>query len=219
MLIRNRLISFFVRVGFLLVLLAVAVPYLVVRESWAYFLEFETGLGLVYLVVLALMILFNVIDLRHGIHGIPAGFYMPIKLPLVAFLFFGNFFYFVYGLPTGYSSSSLTSILFHAFFLAVPTLEWLFFDIKGTVRPRVAFMAMLYPVFYVIIIGFRTLIWPNALLPNGAMYPYPFLKPGWDLFILWAILAYAVLYLTVLLYIFLNNLLAGRYRRQDIDPF
>ena len=219
MLIRNRLISILVRILFFAVLMSVAMPYLVTRESWAYFLEFETGLAIVYLAILVMMIVFNAIDLRHGIHGIPAGFYMPLKLPLVAFLFMSNFFYFVYGLPTGYSSSSVASILFHAFFLAVPTLEWLLFDIKGTVKSRSAFSTMLYPVFWVIVIGFRALIWPNALLPNGSMYPYPFLKPGWDWFVLWAILSYVVLYLTVLLYILINNVLAGRFRRSDIDPF
>lgn len=220
MVIRNRLLAFLTRMVILVLLSSTLGAYLAEAATWARLLEFETEVAIIYLIVLGFSALFNLIDLRHGIRGIAAGFYMPMNLCLVGFCFVSNAFYFAYGLPTGMASSSINSIIFHAMFLALPTLEWLLFNIKGTVRWHSAFTAMSYPILYVVFMGFRALIWPKAVLPNGTMYPYPFLAPGWNMFVLWAILSFAVVYGVLLAYIFLNNFLAGKYRvGQEVNPF
>lgn len=220
MVIRNRLIALLSRGLIWAILFSVATAYLATGEAWSNLLQFETECALIYLVILGLAFLFNAIDLRHGIRGIAAGFYMPINLMIVAFLFISNFGYFVYALPAGAASSSFASIVFHALFLGLPVLEWLLFDIKGTVRWYSSILSMLFPVFYVVFCGFRTLIWPNALLPNGSMYPYPYLEPAWGPFVGWSILTFLIVYGTCLLFTFLNNLLSGKYRiGNEINPF
>ena len=220
MVIRNRLIALLSRLAIYATLLTVTIFYLTGTEAWADLLYFDTDVAIFYLIILGFSILFNAIDLRRGIKGIAAGFYMPLTLVMVSFCFVSNVVYFAYLLPTGAASGSLHSIFFHAFFLALPVLEWLLFDIKGTVRWYSSFTAMLLPVFYVVFCGFRSLIWPNAILPNGSMYPYPFLEPSWGPFVGWAILSFFLVYGVLLGFTFLNNLLAGKYRRgSDINPF
>ena len=220
MVIRNRLIALLGRGAIFIALAIISSYYLANGEAWAFLLQFETDCALIYLIILALTTLFNLIDLRRGIKGIAAGFYMPIKLMVVALCFIANIGYFAYALPSGAASSSLHSIVFHALFLALPTLEWFLFDIKGTVRWYTSFTTMLFPVFYVVFCGFRQLIWPDAILPNGTMYPYPYLKPAWGPFIGWAAFTFVLIYGTLLAYTFLNNLLSGKYRRgNEINPF
>lgn len=213
MIIRNRLLALVGRTLIFIGLVTITSFYLASGEAWANLLQFETECALVYLIILFLSSLFNLIDLRRGIHGVAAGPYMPLNLMMVGFCFISNLVYFAYTLPAGAAPSSATSVVFHAFFLVFPVLEWLLFDIKGTVRWYTSVSAMLFPVFYVVFCGFRTLIWPNALLPNGTMYPYPALKPDWGPFIGWAILAFALVYGTLFLFTFLNNFLSGKYRR------
>ena len=218
--IRNRLIALLGRITILVGLFVVAYFYLLNGPAWAYLLQFETECAIIYMVILTFVIIFNAIDLRRGIHGIAAGPVMPISLMIVSFCFISNIGYFVYTLPAGAAPSSLDSIIFHAFFLALPVLEWLLFDIKGTVRWYSAFSAMIYPILYVIFCGFRSLIWPNAVLPNGSMYPYPYLEPAWGPFVGWAILTFLLVYGVNVLFIFLNNLLSGKYRfGNEINPF
>ena len=220
MVIRNRLMAFIFRIVMFVLLLGVLSIYLSSTYTWAALLEFEVETTIIYLIGLSIAIIINLIDLRHGISGIAMGFYMPFMLNLTAFTFIGNIMYFAYSLPNGFASSNQASLFFHAFALVIPTLEWLLFDIKGTVKWYSAFMAMLYPVFYVIFMGFRALIFADTPLPSGQMYPSPFLKPGWDMFILWSIVSFFVVYGICLAYIFLNNLLAGKYRhKQEINPF
>ena len=220
MVIRNRLLAVIFRIVFFFVLATAFSAYLSSTYTWVALLEFEVQTALLYQIGLTIAILMNLLDLRHGIHGIAAGAYMPFMLNISAFTFVSNVFYFAYSLPNGTEASNQAAIVFHALFMVIPTLEWLLFDIKGTVKWYSAFSSMLYPVLYVVFMGFRALIWPDAVLPNGTMYTYPFLKPGWDIFIWWAILSFFVVYGVCLAYIFFNNLLAGKYRaKQEINPF
>ena len=220
MVIRNRVIALLSRLAIFAILVTMTVFYLTGTEAWASLLQFETSCAFFYLIILGFAILFNAIDLRRGMKGIAAGFYMPVNLVMVGFCFIANVGYFVYALPTGAASGSIFSILFHTFFMTLPVLEWLLFDIKGTVRWYTSFTAMLFPVFYVVFCGFRALIWPDATLPNGSMYPYPYLKPSWGPFVGWAILTFLIVYGTLLAFTLFNNILSGKYRRGgDINPF
>ena len=159
-------------------------------------------------------IIFNAIDLRRGMYGLPAGVNMHLALPIVCFSMEASLGYFLSSSFSGFGS--WIEILLYVSLLILPLGDWLMFDEKGTVPFYTAFTSQIIPIFYGIFSVFRAIIWPEAVLKNGEMYPYPFLDPHSGWFWPGCIIVFLCLLCFTLLIVFLNNLLSFKYRKARI---
>jgi hypothetical protein len=218
MMIRNRLLSLLYRIAAFGI--AVWTCVLVGAENQSLFFGyFSVQSQLITTIAFGLLIIFNFIDLlRHGIHGVPAGIWMPVSLAFLCYSFVtgtvGNVYAF-FGL-----SYSLNVILVQ---IVVPILflvDWILFEEKGTVKWWHAFYWMIFPSFYLAFIFIRPKIWPNTeftLLGKTSLYPYDIIDPnahGWTQVLLVSLAAVFAFFLVGLVLIFFNNLMAGRFRRR-----
>ncbi len=214
MIVRNRIIALLYRSAAFAVLVASFNFYWGGFSSfWAALSCFDVQVGLSMIVMFGFVIVFNLIDLRHGIHGVAAYPYMPLALPLMAFSIVSGIVYFAYSLPAGGAPYGFFATLFHVGLILFPLIEWLFFDEKGTVRYSTGFSLMIYPIFYYVFAYFRTIIWPNTPVYGTNMYAYPCLDFTNKDIVLYSVIYFTVLLGAVQLIIFLNNVLSGKYRR------
>ncbi len=212
MVIRNRLIAFFYRLAALISSITFLVYYFqYFKPEWRLLSYFGTLASLLYCVLLFFETVFNGIDLRRGIKGIPAGFYMPISLSITCFVMEGAIGYFIGGFIL--SNMNPFEIAFYSFMFLVPLLDWLLFDEKGTVRIYGSFLSQIVPIFYGVFAYFRAIIWPNNFLYGNSLYPYPFLDPTSSWF--WpglAIAFFSMLGFSTLMFV-LNGVLSNKYSR------
>ena len=214
MVIRNRLAALIYRIIAFTGLVTVFQFYWANFDSfWEAISCFDVEIGVLVMTILGLEVLFNLIDLRHGVHGMAAGSYMPISLPVTTFSTLSGILYFSYSIPSESAPVGTAAIIFHIILLVGPLFDWLFFSEKGSVRVSGAFTALIYPLWFFLFGYFRTVIWPNAPIHNGYMYAYPFLDFSGPYIVGYSILYFGVALLSVLFTIFLNNLLAGKFRR------
>ncbi len=220
MVIRNRLFALLFRFASF----AALTPFLVgycneLGGALENIARFDIWASYGFIIVLGLEILFNLLDLRKGIHGVAAHFYAPIFLAIVCYNVLASAVFLVYSWPTGTEVVSFYSIGFHFLFLLLPLLEWLGFVNKGTVRWYGGFISMVVPVFYVIFAYFRTFIWPSVSAYGNNMYAYSFLNPKLADYPLSLTLFLASYFAITTLMIFLNNLAAGKYQRGIRDAY
>lgn len=213
--VRNRLVALLSRIAMFIGLVVVFSLYFIeMSPAWRGLCFFEIQAGLLYIVFLGFEVIFNMIDMRHGIKGIAAGWSAPLMIMLTGYCFIGSALYFGYIIPI-HEYLTLRSILYNAFLIAVPLLNWLLFEIKGNVRSYYAYIALAYPLIYVIFSMFRAMIWPNnPLYTPDTMYIYHFFDPSHKSFP-WAIwVAAAITIAFFLLLILINNLLARKWKRK-----
>ena len=212
MVFRNRLLAFFYRLCSLGAMIALLFFYFRnYPPAWRLLSYFSPLAALLYTALLFFETLFNGIDLRRGLRGIPAGVYMPVSLSIVCFALEGAIGYFVGAILQ--NSFTAFEIVFHSFLFALPFLDWLLFDEKGTVRLYSAFFSQIVPIFYGIFSFFRAIIWPGNLLYGDSLYPYAFLDPESPWFWPGLAIAFFSLVLFSTLIFFLNNVLSFKYRK------
>ena len=213
MVIRNRLLALGYRAAAFVGLLYGLLTYFQARgPMWKALCYFGPVSGFMYLILLGFEIVFNAIDLRRGMNGVAAGPYMPIGLSLVCYCVEGGVLEIIMGLYEGNASPSTWTL--DVLLIALPLLDWLFFDEKGTVHYYAAFLSLIVPLFYWIFIFFRAIIWPNDPLFAGSNYPYPFLNPE-ESFSLWGcFVALASCLAFSVLMVFFNNLCSGKFKRK-----
>ena len=212
MIVRNRLFAFFYRLSALASLVVLLVFYFkYYAPAWRLLSYFGPLASLLYCALLFFEVLFNAIDLRRGIRGVPAGVYMPVALSITCFALEGAIGYFVDASLSG--SFAPFEIGFYAVLFALPLLDWMLFDEKGTVKLYNAFISQIVPIFYGVFAFFRAIIWPNNYLNGGSLYPYLFLDPHSPWF--WPGLA--IVFLSLLgfstLIFFLNSVFSNKYSK------
>ncbi len=214
MIVRNRIIALLYRLAaFALLMTSFHFYWKDFSSFWVALSGFDVQIGLIMNILFASVIVFNLIDLRHGIHGMAACPYMPLALPLMSFSVVAGIAYFAYSIPTGSAPIGFFASIFHVLLIIAPLLEWLLFDEKGTVRHSTGFTLMIYPIFFYIFGYFRTIIWPGTPVYGSFMYAYPCLDFTGQIIVPYTIAYFALLLGTVQLAITLNNVFAGKYRR------
>ena len=214
MVVRNRLIALLYRIIACVCMGVVLSFYLAEFPSfWVAICHFDVEMMLIMTTWEALVILFNLIDMRHGIYGVAAGPYMPFALPYIVYCLLAGFVFFFFSLPSGTGSSSLVSNLFHAALIVLPFLDWFLFDEKGTVPYYRAFAGLAYPFFYFLFSWIRTIIFPDTPVRGDEMYAYPFFDVSRTSIFFDVLVAVIVIYGSIFLFILLNNLLSGKYRK------
>lgn len=218
--VRNRVIALITRILLFSGMATLFVFYfLEMSPAWRALCFLEIQVCIAYMVFLLFEVIFNAIDLRHGIKGIAAGGLSSFMLLLTGYCFIASALYFSYIMPYR-SYLTLRSILFHSGLIAIPLLNWLLFEIKGTVRYYIAFISISYPMIYVIFSMFRATIWPNnALYTPDVMYIYHFFDPTEKSFLWspWVSIAAVIAFFALL--ILANNLLARKGRRKIPNLF
>ena len=213
MIVRNRIIALLFRsAAFALLMFSFQFYWGGFSSFWTALSCFDVLLGITLIFIFGFAIVFNLIDLRHGIRGVAAYPYMPLALPLMAFSIVAGIVYFSYSLPAGGAPYGFAASIFHVCLIAIPLAEWLFFDEKGTVRFSSGFTLMIIPIFYYIFAYFRTIIWPDAPVYGDHMYAYPCLDFSTPTIVLYSFIYFILLLGSVTLVLFLNNVLAGKYR-------
>ena len=215
LIIRNRLAALLGRILMFGGTMAAFILYFIeMSPAWRALCFFEVQAGLIFLAMLALEIIFNAIDMRHGASGVAAGLYPPFMLMITGYCFLGSILYFSYIMPQ-YGYLTLRSILFNSALLLFPLLNWLLFEIKGTVPYFYIFLGVAYPLIYMFGAMFRAIIWPNdALFTPNVMFVYHFLDPSHPSFpwAIWVSLAALLSFLALI--VLANDLLARKWRRR-----
>ena len=218
--IRNRLISLFIRFAALGVITAFLVIYVLsIAHLPTWFIRFEVEVGFVYVFVLFLEILFNAIDLRHGIKGYPAGVFMPLKLSLTIYAVLASSLYLSLTFSTIAGEKRPEGFTYAVILLLFAIIDWLFFDEKGTVRFSMALPYSIYPTFYMVFNIFRPIIFSNTpIYENGMEYPYAFLDPAVVPIPVTSVLV-AVLVIVGAFFgaVVINNLLSGKYAKPRLN--
>lgn len=224
--LRNRLIGLFYRAGALALMIACLYFFWQTFEFQYAPLAFYVILsGILYIVLLVLNLVFNAIDMRRGIHGLPSSTYLPVATAMWCYAMSAGLLGLAYHLPFGLthaegaSFAQPWSIAYYAVLLVLPSVEWLLFAEKGGIRPFSAWTWLAFPILYIIFILFRAIIWPENPVYGTEMYALPWLNPDMDenpLFFLWLFLALAALYAFFMLIIFLGKVLGGQYKKKDI---
>ena len=212
MLLRNRLATLLIRIAILTLYIVGFSGYVVEYPSfWTAISTWDVQLGTAMMVMLALEIIYTLIDLRHGIHGAAAGPHMRIALPLTVFAFLSGVFYFASLLPAGDAPDNGSAIFFHVMIMVGPMIDWLALDEKGTVKYSDAFFAQIYPILFLLYGYFRTLIWPGSPIYGQQMYPLPFLAFGQPESAGYIIAFFACTLGGCVVAVFLNKLAAGHF--------
>ena len=214
MVLRNRLVALLIRIViFALYCLALG-PYIASFDSgWVAICTMGVEMGILGAIVVGFEIVFNLIDLRHGVFGVAAGPYMPLALPIYAFCFLTGMTYFAVLLPTGAAPNGTFALILHATLLIGPLVDWIALDEKGTVPYFCGISCQLYPILFHVFGWFRTIIWPDTPIYNGNLYALPFLDYLQPNIVWFSIAFFATSVFTVYLFIFLNNVFTGKYRR------
>lgn len=214
MIVRNRIVALLFRIAaFAILTTSFYFTWLDYPSFWAAISSFDNQMGVIMILTFGFVIVFNLIDLRHGMHGMAACPYMPIALPLMAFSIVSGIFYFSYSLPLGAAPGGFFSLTFHVLLILAPLIEWLLFDLKGNVRYSTGFAFMIIPIFYYVFSYFRTIIWPESPVYASFVYAYPCLDFRYAHIVLASFIYFATLLGAVQLMVFLGNVFCGKYRR------
>lgn len=202
--------------------MAMVVFYVVVvRESGssfgAMFAYFPFIVDQLIMLVFLLLIIFNSIDLRKGVSGLPAGLWMPFGLGVVFLALVSIVGYFGYMIPFAHADFGIRELTIYLGFSSLMVVDWLLFEEKGTVHYTIIPFWIFFLMIYVAFIMMRPYIWGESFLPNGTYYPYSFLDfDRWGALIVWSwtvLAAFLAVALAIGL-ISLNDLIAGKYKRR-----
>ena len=215
MVMRNRLVALLLRIViFVMIVISLPVYMAYFETGWLAISTFSVELAIIYMVLVGFEIIFNLIDLlRHGIHGVAAGPYMPVGMPIMAFSIISGILYFSALLPNGAAPGGVMGIMLHVILIAGPLFDWLFLDEKGTVTISSSFSWQIYPVLFHIFGYFRTVIWPDDPIYRGNMYALPFLNYLDPHIVIKSIAFFAITLGGSVLMVLINELLSGKYRR------
>ena len=208
MISRNRLFPLLCRCLLLGWLLASLVEFvLAAGPSYAGFCLLSVQAGAFFAMLLFFAIISNAIDLRHGIRGIPAGMYMPLALPVMAYGCFGSLTYLIFNL--GSDKSAWLGIFFHVSLLLIILIDYLLFEQKGNVRLYSAVFSEGYVLIYLLFVYIRPYIWNNSVLLDNTDYPYFFMVPDSCLCILYDACFLACSLIFLLAFVLLDGLLSS----------
>jgi hypothetical protein len=229
MVIRNRLLALIYRVLEACFLIYVLVETfrsgLVNPTAFNYFV---TEVDILATVVVLLEIIFNAIDLViHGIKGVAAYVWMPLTMATLVYAFGDSVIYstaypLIYHVYAPQNIMVLT-ILTHVAVPLVLFLDWLLFDAKGTVKWRHGGYFAIYPAAYFVFLETSHYILKNSEFPYSIFNPISYADQGaflsaWDgwagVLVMTAVCLSAIT-LIGFLFIFLNNLIAGKYRHLE----
>lgn len=215
LIVRNRLLALLYRLaGFAALVVGLWFYFQFPREAWDTMTHYGTWSGILMTAIFGMEIVFNAIDLRHGIKGVAANFFLPITLCVIGYCLTSAIGYFAWTIYAEKGQAQVNEIVFHVILLVVPLLEWLLFEPKKRIPWYTGFFFLVFPIFYAVFIAFRPIIWPDAILSNGSLYPLAFLDPHNDLYFLYLFLAALALYAVSMALILLTNLMAGAYVRR-----
>lgn len=222
MIVRNRLLALLYRIGGLA--LAISAIIFWGRNTSSIGIHalcyVPTLLSIYSSIIFSLLIIVTAIDLRKGFWGIASGLYMPLGMSLTFFSFLQLVLHLGYSLPTGGAFFSTGEVLSCVLLPIISIGEWLLFEEKGTIGFSILPAWYLFPSLYLMLVISRPSLWSNAPLLNGTPYPYSFMN--FDLFPIWQVFVHIGV-ATILIaglgvgLIFLNNFLAGKYRKQRIN--
>lgn len=216
MIIRNRLISFIYRLLSFVAMVVILAFYLTSsgRAVWQSLCYFGPEVALAFTVLLGLETIFNGIDLRRGVRGVPAGVYPPVSLAIFGYVFLALISYCAITIPVNRGFSDV-ELFVHIAMFVLAFLDWLLFMEKGTVHWYVAFNFAAYPLLYGAFILCRPFVWPdNPIDYSGNFYPYQFYDPTDPLFYVYASAAMGIVIGFGALLILFNNLIGGKYRKR-----
>lgn len=213
--IRNRLAALFFRIAsFAALLWALLAYWPLAGYEYAPICLLEIQTGIAYLLLLFFVVIFNAIDLRHGVSGIAAGAYQPLSLALVSFTSIAGTLSLCYSLPL-HRLWSAQSVVYASLLIFLPLVEWILFAPKGGVKSYHGITWLVYPLFFVVFSILRTVIWPDhPLFIDGADFQFLFFDFHEDLFWLWSSLSVIAVYLWSLLLIFVDRLLGRKFRKR-----
>jgi hypothetical protein len=227
MVIRNRLASLLYRALEVAIaiytLVAVYSSPLKDAQPLRYF-SVETAIYVTVIVILAFI--FNLIDLiRHGFNGVAAYVYMPLTLAAVVYLLGEGLSYWIlyptiYGSPWG-TGMAVADLFSHLILPLVIFLGWLLFDAKGTVKWRHGIYFLAFPLFYILYSELAQTIFQDTFYAYDTMNPnfyanlgsFMSSNGGWTGVTIFMFSMMAFMAALSFFMIFLNNLLAGKYRR------
>ena len=218
--IRNRFISLTLRLAALIAISILFGFYLnSISRFVTGFMRFEVQVGVLYIITLALEVLFNLIDMRHGIKGYPAGVYMPFKLSVTTYAIMASGLYLALTFSTIANEKNPEGFSYAICLLLFAVLDWILFDEKGTVKYGAAAALSIFPVFYMVFCMIRPHIFTNTPMYDGGLeYPYFFLDPKQVSMPILSIAIVVVLIVALFFFIvLLNNIFSGKYRKRSND--
>ena len=231
MLIRNRIISLIYRIVELgLGLYTLVLLFLADRtdaNAFQSLVYFGNECMFITVIIVFLEVIFNAIDLaRNGKDGVAAYVYMPLTLAVLAYLLSDALVYNISApLLGGYATGEelFVVLLAHIVMPLVFLLDYLLFMEKGTVHLKHVLFSWCYPIVYFALIMSAHYIFQNNI------YPYPFLNDknfqnasdvvlsgnkGWNGVLMATASLLIGMLLLSFLFVFLNNLLAGKYKKR-----
>ena len=229
MVVSNRLVALIFRSVFLAVSIFCLAYFMLAYPSsdFLVFLNFDVTIAVI--VLFGLEVIFNAIDLRHGINGVASGAHQSVALCITGLSLAVAIGYNAVQAPLGEATYTIPDILIHILIPAMALADWLAFDLKGTAKWSYLFYWMMFPLIYAILVMWIRPILGGAAVNGESIYPYSVLEPatyassgnwmasndGWSgVFFALAIwfLGMAGLFAAV---IFFDNLMAGRYLRHS----
>lgn len=219
MIIRNRLAAIVYRSIALAgeIICMILVAHFAGASFVSYASYFPTLGGYIYMACLAMLIIFNAIDLKKGPKGIAAGIWMPFGLGVVWLAAITIAFYLFYMIPLGHTDYSVQDILLYLVMPAAYIADWALFEEKGTVKYGIIPFWIFFILVYLLFILVRPYVWNGEKLPGGTYYPYSFLDfDRWGVARVWAYICAALLIcvVTAFLMVLLNDLVSGKFRKR-----
>ena len=220
MIIRNRLAALLFRSSAFVLSICMLVFHFHKAGSFApHLYNYFYILSALYTIILfGLMIIFNAIDLRHGLFGVPSSVFAPLGLTLVCFAFVNIIGNLCYLLPLGMLDLSYHAIGINFIIPAFAIANWLLFEEKGTVKFTSVVLWAILPMLYIGLELIRPYTWATEPTFGNSKYPYPFMDfnrngvwETWGQIGLATLAFFAISFLTI----FLNNLIAGKYKKRE----
>lgn len=231
MAVRNRFLAFIYR----LILLGVGVYALVLlytfriveSETWRGFYYFDNQTLLLASFVVFAEVIANGIGLGKKTNGIVPGVWSPLFLSSLSFTLFDLFAYAILFSSTtnGFFAGGdfkvmlFSKILFPILFLG----DYLLFGEKGTVKWKHPVFWSLYPLFYFAFTLLVNKVWQQGFIAVRFFDPMTFIAQtaeilsgngGWNGVVIFSFLAFISYFALAYLLVFLNNVLAGAYRKR-----
>ena len=213
--IRNRLLALIFRIIALASLITLfSFVMNSPTNSWELLVRFGILNALIEIVIFAVEVICNGIDMKRGIKGAAAGIYMPLRLISCAYTVVSFLVFFITTFGLDGSTASLALILLY---IALPVFsigDWLLFCEKGNVKWYYSFSGVIYPLLYSFFLYIRTLVWSDVMFANGGKYPYSILNKNPGEVALVGFLLIVCIAASIALLIFINNCLAGKYKKR-----
>jgi hypothetical protein len=230
MALRNRFLAFFYR----LILLAVGVYAtsllfrfrMVGSEWWRGFYYFDCQTLLVATLVVLAEVIANAIGLGKKTNGIVPGVWSPLFLASLCFTLYDLFAYATISTSTNngfFATNDLQIMLFSKIIFPVLFFgDYLLFGEKGTVRWKHPIFWSLYPLFYFAFSLLVNKVWSQGFFAVTFFDHTAFTaggeiltgNGGWNGVVICSLVAWLCFFAVSYLLVFLNNVLAGAYRKR-----